>query len=526
MTERPRRTRLLLAAGLAGAGTMAVELAAVRLIAPWFGTSQTVWTQVIGVILGGLSLGYVLGGRWAARPAAEARMALLLGAAALWTAALPAIVAPVAGAFVPEGLSLEEAFGVLRWGSLASALLLFLVPAVLFGTIAPQVVEALAETGLDAGRAGGWVLAVGTLGSLAGVWGTAEVLIPVGGLAWTFRTAAGLLAGGALVLAVAARRRRAALPALAAVPLALFVVAPTAALADGWTLIAARTSPYQDVRIVEAPENLGGFRNLVVNESHDSYQSVWFPEAGWLPAGYYYNDVALPWFWSGEPERWRVLILGLGGGTAVRVLEGVVPADVDLEVFGIELDPVVVELAQQHLDLELPPERLVAGRDARAALRQLGGGWDLIYLDCYANQIEIPTHLATLEFFRELEARLAPGGWVAANVGGFSLDDPIVTAIAATLATAFDDDVAVLGVPRARNWSLFARESGELPVAVGADHVTQVPAGAAVVLGPRELPGMARRVGADGGQLLTDQHAPTERLQERSLARASRDGAL
>ena len=55
---------LLLLVSIAGAGTMVVELAAVRLLAPWFGASSAVWTNVIGVVLLALSLGYLLGARW------------------------------------------------------------------------------------------------------------------------------------------------------------------------------------------------------------------------------------------------------------------------------------------------------------------------------------------------------------------------------------------------------------------------------------------------------------------------------
>ena len=42
---------------------MAIELCASRLMAPYFGTSSFVWTNVIGVIMIALSIGYVIGGK-------------------------------------------------------------------------------------------------------------------------------------------------------------------------------------------------------------------------------------------------------------------------------------------------------------------------------------------------------------------------------------------------------------------------------------------------------------------------------
>ncbi|MBM3985963.1 MAG: hypothetical protein FJ296_09805, partial [Planctomycetes bacterium] len=56
---------LALVAAATGAAVLVVELMAVRLMAPWFGQSQPVWTSVIGVVLAALAAGQWLGGRWA-----------------------------------------------------------------------------------------------------------------------------------------------------------------------------------------------------------------------------------------------------------------------------------------------------------------------------------------------------------------------------------------------------------------------------------------------------------------------------
>ena len=80
---------VLLAALVGGAGTMTVELAAVRLLAPWYGTSLSVWTNVIAVVLLALAVGYALGGRLSARGRPLLRMSQALGLAAVWTATLP-----------------------------------------------------------------------------------------------------------------------------------------------------------------------------------------------------------------------------------------------------------------------------------------------------------------------------------------------------------------------------------------------------------------------------------------------------
>jgi predicted membrane-bound spermidine synthase len=58
---------LELAVFLCGAVVMALELSGSRVLAPFLGTSIIVWTSLIGVVLGSLSVGYWWGGRVADR---------------------------------------------------------------------------------------------------------------------------------------------------------------------------------------------------------------------------------------------------------------------------------------------------------------------------------------------------------------------------------------------------------------------------------------------------------------------------
>ncbi|MEW6072910.1 MAG: fused MFS/spermidine synthase, partial [Planctomycetota bacterium] len=299
-------------------------------------------------------------------------------------------------------------------------------------------------------------------------------------------------------------------------------------LPTGVHLLAAAESPYQAVRVVEDRREDPPRRYLEVNEGFGSYQSVWQPARGLLAPGYYYNDFALPAWWAaaegageGAEGSWRVLVLGLGGGTAFRVLAGASPPGLALELTGVELDPAVVELARAHLELGAEGgERILAGLDARVALRALGGGFDEIVLDCYANQVEIPPHLGTVELFAEVRAALAPGGWLVANLGGFGFDDPVVAAVAASAARAFAAPVLVLRVPFARNYTLVARRDAPLPLDA-AGSLRAVPPPVDRLVESRALPGSWRLVAPGGpGPFLTDRHSPVEHLERRSIAEA------
>jgi len=510
---------VLLVAALSGAAVMVVELAAVRLLAPWFGTSLVVWTNVIAVILLALAVGYLLGARLAERPAPLRTLSGLMACAAFLVAWTPACTAFLAARLVPDEVALHEAAGLVSWGSLALSLGVFLPPATLLGTVSPLVVEALSRArGFSAGRAGGSVLAVSTLGSLFGVFATSHILLPSLGLRGTFWLAAGaLFVAAGLAAWIGGRLASPTLYAGAFLALGSSAFDGLRGERAGEHVLARVESSYQSLRVVERAEEGESMRFLQVNEGFDSFQSVWQPRRGPLPAGFYYSDFLLPLAWSEPDGPWHLLVLGLGAGTALRVFSG--EPELELSFVGVELDPAVVELGRQYFELGEEERRgaVWSGLDARLALRVTRERFDQIVLDCYSNQVEIPPHLCTLEFFRELRARLEPGGWLSANLGGFDFGDPVVQAVARTCATAFEASVLLVRVPASRNFVLLARHEGPLPH--GAEGL--LPAGREILLGlgPRLLPDFTRRVdpASQEGELLTDDDCPIELLQQRSI---------
>lgn len=515
---------LLLAAGLAGAGIMTVELAAVRLIAPRFGASSAVWTNVIGVVLLSLSLGYLLGAR-ASRgpnPARSLGRVLLIGAAC--TAWLPALAGPVCAMLFPDGTILGEAVGLLVMGSLAASIVLFLPAATVLGCASPLCTEALhRQRGGAAGESGGRVLAAGTVGSLVGAFGTTYALIPHLDLTGIFLAAGGALAFAGLLVSRAAGGLRSGavwlVPLFAAFGLSRM---QTRDVREGELLLASRQSSYQSLRVVETGVGADAFRRLKVNEGLDSFQSVWAPNSGLL-GGMYYDLFALPPSWEGAPKEWSTLVLGLGAGTTVRVMEGALPTNCKLRTVGIELDPEVIALAREYFDLVENNDRVVhAGLDARVALAlDLGldrdEGFDQVALDCYANQVEIPQHLATLEFFREVEDVLRPGGWLTINAAGFGLDDPVVRAVAETCATAFEQDVVAVQVPFSRNCMLFVRRGTRTSDPEDVESWNRPDARFESLLRSLALEGNWCRVVPGAPDPLTDSFSPMERLQLESL---------
>ena len=75
----------------AGVSVMAVELGASRLLAPYFSSSQIVWTIIIGTIMIAMALGNLYGGRAADKNPDPALLYRRILVAAVWIAAIPVL---------------------------------------------------------------------------------------------------------------------------------------------------------------------------------------------------------------------------------------------------------------------------------------------------------------------------------------------------------------------------------------------------------------------------------------------------
>lgn len=156
-----QRLFVFLIAGWSGFLVMAIELLSGRILAPNFGNSIYVWGGVIAVFMLALSVGYLLGGRWSLHDPTLSRLASLLIAAAV--AAIPVI-------FLADPL-LDWLFDRIRdprYGSLASATLLFFVPTAIAGMVSPYAVRLLVNESRQSGHFAGLLYFVSTFGSAAG----------------------------------------------------------------------------------------------------------------------------------------------------------------------------------------------------------------------------------------------------------------------------------------------------------------------------------------------------------------------
>src|SRR3989338_8345165 len=118
--------RLKLIVFSSGAVVMILELIGSRILAPYLGTSIFVWSSLIGIILGALSLGYYLGGRLSKNNPRLVFLTTILLLAGLSILLLTIIKTPV--------LEIAMSLGV-KIGSVVATLGLFALPSVILGMV-------------------------------------------------------------------------------------------------------------------------------------------------------------------------------------------------------------------------------------------------------------------------------------------------------------------------------------------------------------------------------------------------------
>jgi spermidine synthase len=485
-----------------GVSILGAEIAAARLLAPYFGASTIVWANTIGIVLVALSIGYWYGGRLADRnPTRESlyRIVLLSG---VLLAAVPFAADPFLH-FAVDALDTISAGAFV--GSLLGVTVLVAVPVLVSGAVAPYALRLAVADVEQAGTVGGRLYAISTVGSLFGTFLSALLLIPLIGTRRTF-----IVFGLALVLLGAwglARRIYLLAPAALLVALALPVGTVKGETDDGARVIHEADTEYQYARVVEDRD---GTRRLELNEGQ-AVHSVIHPGT-YLTDDYWDEMLVLPVAGRARPPR-EIAILGNAAGTTARAYGHFFPATT---IDAVEIDGELTDIGRRYFDLRAPHLRTHTA-DARPFLRRSREHYDVIVVDAY-RQPYIPFYLATKEFFALARERLRPGGMLIINVGHPEHSSRLERVLSATMAAVFPTvlrdpsqatNTMLVGTAAAVTPARMARQIGGLPA-----QLRPVASATAARLAPR-LP---------GGRVYTDDVAPVEWLVDSSIVQVAADG--
>jgi spermidine synthase len=413
---------------VSGAVVLGMEIAASRVMAPYFGNSLFVWGALIGVVLAGLAVGYWVGGALADRWPRPTLLAAVMGLGALFVLAIPILDGPVLEAIVNWDPGP-------RLNPLLAAVALFGPASVVLAGVAPIAVRLWAISLATLGQTAGRLFAISTAGSIAGTFATSFWLIPEFGTDQLLGLAAATLFAAATLVALAERlyvltalaAAGAVLAGAAAVQLAPetgktigavearnwsplyrragYVRGQEPASSSGLKLLYSKDTRYHRLTVVQD----ASLRYLRFDNTYQSGMLVGRPFA----TAFEYADLFhLVRAYNASAKK--ILVIGLGGGSSPKRLWRDFP---DLQIQAVELDPVVVDVAYRYFALPRDPRLKVAIDDGRHFLDKNDERWDAILIDAFFADA-IPFHLFTNEFMELVRSRLNPGGVVMTNTIG------------------------------------------------------------------------------------------------------------
>lgn len=379
------------------------EIAAGRVLAPFFGTSLVTWTAVIATVLAGFSLGNALGGFIAERERAVALRqvrAVLVGTAVL--AALSPLILGLIYSLGARGTG----------GMLVSVIVAFFPASVLISAPSPLLARLAVEA--RPGREGsslGMVLAAGSLGAILGAVLAGFVALPFAGSVATF---AGC--GAAALLCVPFLRDRGQGGGEEGEKPSFAPLIPIAALVLGSAALGPVCRYESGLSCIDITRT-GGVISLYSDRTHQAAEPV--PRAD-AP-----EDLVIPytrWIWARMDADLgpapRVLFVGGGGYTLpTRLLE----SRPEAQAIAVEIDPLITEVVRRHLPraaamiaetgyeagVERPGEGAAPGRlgivhaDGRVYLNETARLYDAAVMDAFSSA-SVPAHLVTRETFARL----------------------------------------------------------------------------------------------------------------------------
>ena len=429
---------------------MAVELGASRLLAPYFSSSQIVWTIIIGTIMIAMALGNIYGGKSADKNPAPDKLYTRMLIAAVWIAAIP-----FAGKFIIAGISallvLTVNTNFLVWAAFLTCMIVFVYPLFLLGTVTPSLVKYTVDSLDDSGKTVGTLGAFNTIGSIIGTFVPTFVSIPAVGTAVTFLIFAGIL----LILAIiyfAVEKRGGMKAVTASCCFGIFcVVSPFIGFAF-WdsSLTYEGESVYNYLQVKDTPDYTALSTNVLFG-----VQSIYM-KSGELTGLYYDYAMAAPLMAEGHDKQQDILVLGMGTGTFAKQCDSYFG---NVTVEGVEIDEKITDLAHQYF--ELPEDVDVAEYDGRAFLNVSDKKYDVIMVDAYQD-ITIPFQMSSVEFFTLVSEHLSENGVMVVNMNMRSDSaDGINAWLSDTIASVFDN-VYTIDVKGSTNRVLFASDSSNM----------------------------------------------------------------
>lgn len=383
------KKKYLLLSFIEGACVMGAEIVSAKLLAPFYGGSLYVWSTVLALTLGGLAAGYFYGGIISAKSDLSKQLRNMLYWAALCIALMPFM--SYYGVPYVSYLSFYPAI-------VFSAFVLIVPPLFFLGSTSPLFIALQTQKPEEAGRVGGTVYAVSTLGGIVAAFVSGFYLIPDWGLKFTAFFYALLLAGTTFLVF---RKMNFAVFTL---PLAFFLSWKEGTYSQHGRVLYQAHGILGECEVIEYREEKQneaqngkqgrdtimqeGKRILSINKIIQTEMDVRSSKS--LSDYLKQLDTLIP-----DADGGRALVLGLGGGLSANLL-----VEKGYQVDGVELDERIIACAKNFFHLD--PTVKTYHDDARHFLNTNKTKYAVILVDVFKAE-EQPSHVLTLESLRALK---------------------------------------------------------------------------------------------------------------------------
>ena len=381
---------------ISGAVVMIFELVGSRILAPYMGTSLVVWTSIIGIILGSLSLGYFLGGKIAdIKPNYKQLSFIILMAAVFifFTAVLKDLILGNILSFIKD----------LRISGAIASIILFAPASIGLGMVSPYAVKLKIKNLNNTGSTVGNLYALSTIGSIVGTFSAGFFLIPFFGTSKIVYILSLILIFLSFILFI--KKYKIHFIFFVIMFLFLFDYLP---LKD---IIIDVDSLYNRIWIIEAKEKkTNRIVRYITTDPHGAQSAVYIDDPADLVFDYL-KFYSLSNHFNGNIKK----ALLIGGGIFTYP-QHFIEKNKEAEIDVVEIDSKFFDLAREHFFYKDNEKINIIHEDGRTFLNNNKKKYDCIFLDVFNSKLSVPFQLTTKETVKRIYHSLNNNGLVMVNL--------------------------------------------------------------------------------------------------------------
>lgn len=386
---------------LSGAIQMGLELLAARILSPYVGSSNVVWTSIIGIILASMSLGYWYGGKKADKNASLDIISEVLLVSALATSFIP----------IFETLIVKNIAGLISnliVAAILCAIIVFSIPSFILAMISPLAVKLTAKNNLGIGSSSGRISALSTIGSIVGTFLMGFVLIPHIGASNINICIIILLILMSIIIRENRDKKYFYLTVFyVSLSILLVILGKYIFLKANSDILLDTDSEYSRIWVKEVRAQETTYKTLQVDRALESYLDTETNEMGAEYLKYY--DL---FEYFNKDAKSTLLIGGAAYTYPIHYLNKFEDKTIDV----VEIDDKMTQIAKEQFGLNTENPRIkIHSQDGRSFLNYSKNKYDTILIDAFKG-LSAPFELTTYEALSNAKKLLNDNGVVITNI--------------------------------------------------------------------------------------------------------------